>query len=210
MEELFENMSEKEKQIFSAAVDIFSQKGYHATTTKDIAQAAGVAEGTIFRYYKTKKDILHVIMLKLIDKLTGIALKSVEELFKNTQGKDFKQIFHEILIDRMKLFDRMFPMARAVFPEALFHEDIRDAIFENLIYRAEKAYIAFHTEAVKKGFLRADIPAESVFRTLFANTMIFIATHRLSPRPFENIEKEFEIMFDIMIHGIAVDGERGS
>jgi AcrR family transcriptional regulator len=197
-------MSEKERQIFSAAVEIFSKKGFNAATTKDIAKAAGVAEGTIFRYYKTKKDILHVIMLKMVEILSAIAIKSVEELLKNAKDKELKQIFYEILIDRMELFDKIFPMARAVFPEALFHEEIRDAIFENLIYRAGAAYEAFHIEMVKKGFLRADLPAMAVFRTMFANVAIFIVAHRLSPHPFENIEQEFETIFDIIINGIAV------
>jgi AcrR family transcriptional regulator len=115
LEELYENMSDKERQIFSAAVDIFSKKGFNAATTKDIAQAAGVAEGTIFRYYKTKKDILHVIMLKMVRLLSAIAVKSVEELFKNTEGKELKQVFYEILKIEWRFLTRFFPWCGRFF-----------------------------------------------------------------------------------------------
>lgn len=47
--------SEKQLKILEAAVEMFAEKGYAATSTSEIAKKAGVAEGTIFRHYKTKK-----------------------------------------------------------------------------------------------------------------------------------------------------------
>lgn len=48
-------MTPKQISILEAAIEIFSDKGFSAASTSEIAQKAGVAEGTIFRYYKTKK-----------------------------------------------------------------------------------------------------------------------------------------------------------
>jgi AcrR family transcriptional regulator len=45
------------KRIVSAALTLFQTKGFDATTTKAIARKAGVAEGTVFNYFKTKEDI---------------------------------------------------------------------------------------------------------------------------------------------------------
>ena len=55
--EEFADKSSTEAKIFNAAILNFSQKGYHNTKTKDIANGAGIAEGTIFRYFKTKEEI---------------------------------------------------------------------------------------------------------------------------------------------------------
>lgn len=44
-------------KIVKAAYDCFSEKGYNATTTKEIAKTAGVSEVTLFRYFSTKSDI---------------------------------------------------------------------------------------------------------------------------------------------------------
>ncbi|MDX6290760.1 MAG: hypothetical protein QOH42_2559 [Blastocatellia bacterium] len=45
------------KRIVSAALNLFQTKGFDATTTKAIARKAGVAEGTVFNYFKSKEDI---------------------------------------------------------------------------------------------------------------------------------------------------------
>ena len=55
------DMTEKQINILSAAIELFSEKGYEATATSEIAKKAKVAEGTIFRYYKTKKELLFAI-----------------------------------------------------------------------------------------------------------------------------------------------------
>jgi AcrR family transcriptional regulator len=45
------------KRIVTAALHLFQTKGFEATTTKAIARKAGIAEGTVFNYFKTKEDI---------------------------------------------------------------------------------------------------------------------------------------------------------
>ena len=45
------------KSIVTAALSLFQTKGFDATTTKAIARKAGIAEGTVFNYFKSKEDI---------------------------------------------------------------------------------------------------------------------------------------------------------
>jgi AcrR family transcriptional regulator len=45
------------KRIVTAALSLFQSKGFEATTTKAIARKAGIAEGTVFNYFKSKEDI---------------------------------------------------------------------------------------------------------------------------------------------------------
>jgi len=45
------------ESIVAAALNLFQTKGFDATTTKSIARKAGIAEGTVFNYFKTKEDI---------------------------------------------------------------------------------------------------------------------------------------------------------
>lgn len=54
-------VEKRRAEIIDAAVKIFSEKGYHATTTKEIAEAAGMNVGTMFQYVKTKQDILYLV-----------------------------------------------------------------------------------------------------------------------------------------------------
>ena len=45
------------KRIVNAALSLFQTKGFDVTTTKSIARKAGIAEGTVFNYFKSKEDI---------------------------------------------------------------------------------------------------------------------------------------------------------
>jgi TetR/AcrR family fatty acid metabolism transcriptional regulator len=51
-------MEDKKKVILKAATCLIAEKGFHETTTSDIAKEAQVAVGTIYNYFSTKEDIL--------------------------------------------------------------------------------------------------------------------------------------------------------
>ncbi len=50
--------SEKYHQILDAAVKVFAEQGFFQSTVAQIAREAGVADGTIYLYFKNKDDIL--------------------------------------------------------------------------------------------------------------------------------------------------------
>ena len=52
-----QNKDSIRKRIVRAALNLFQTKGFEATTTKAIARKAGIAEGTVFNYFKSKEDI---------------------------------------------------------------------------------------------------------------------------------------------------------
>lgn len=51
----------RRSQIVDAAVGMFLQKGFHRTTTRQIAQAAGISNGLLYEYVSTKEDILYLV-----------------------------------------------------------------------------------------------------------------------------------------------------
>jgi TetR/AcrR family transcriptional regulator, fatty acid metabolism regulator protein len=50
--------TDKYRQILDAAVMVFARQGFHQSTVAQVAKAAGVADGTIYLYFKSKDDIL--------------------------------------------------------------------------------------------------------------------------------------------------------
>lgn len=57
-----ESLIEKRRnQMVQAAVQLFKEKGFHRTTTREIAQAAGFSIGTLYEYIRTKEDILFLV-----------------------------------------------------------------------------------------------------------------------------------------------------
>jgi AcrR family transcriptional regulator len=57
------------RRILEAAVQLFAAKGFEASTTRDIADAAGIASGTLFNYFATKEVILASLAAEA---LTGV------------------------------------------------------------------------------------------------------------------------------------------
>ena len=196
--------ADRQAQILDAAVAYFAEKGYSAATTRDIAAAAGVAEGTIFRYFPTKKSMLHAITLRFLSGAAEVAIRPIEEKLRNTEGRDLRAILHDIIWDRMEIVDKLFPMARIALTEMLYHEDIRELIQEKLFNRAYAAFSAFHAEAQERGLMRQGLSSEAVFRTMLANILLFVMQHKMFPKEQpEAVEEAFEQMFDVIYGGVA-------
>jgi TetR/AcrR family transcriptional regulator, cholesterol catabolism regulator len=54
-------VNRRRSQIVDAAVEMFLQRGFHKTTTRQIAQAAGISNGLLYEYISTKEDILYLV-----------------------------------------------------------------------------------------------------------------------------------------------------
>lgn len=55
-------MTDKQEKILLAALSLFANDGYNATSTSKIAKKAGVSEGLIFRHFESKRGLLQAIM----------------------------------------------------------------------------------------------------------------------------------------------------
>lgn len=77
-------MTEKQEKILNEALRLFAQNGYNATSTSQVAKAAGVSEGLIFRHYGNKEGLLQAII--------ALGEESLKKLFSEvifqTEPKD--------------------------------------------------------------------------------------------------------------------------
>ncbi len=73
---------DKRSLITEAAVEVFAEKGFHQARVSDIARRAGVADGTIYLYFKNKEDLLLSVFEEKMDELLqglGRALEGVDD-----------------------------------------------------------------------------------------------------------------------------------
>ena len=63
-------MTEKQDNILSAALELFANEGFNATSTNQIAKKAGVSEGLIFKHFKNKKGLLDALYAQVEGKLS--------------------------------------------------------------------------------------------------------------------------------------------
>jgi len=70
--------ADKRERILEAAIKMFAERGFHTATVAEIARAAGVADGTIYLYFKSKEDLLLRLFDEKMTELTAEARAEVE------------------------------------------------------------------------------------------------------------------------------------
>jgi AcrR family transcriptional regulator len=81
-------------QILQSAVRLFSKKGFRGTTTKEIAQAAGISEAMVFRHFATKQELYTAILD--YKACTGTAYSPCEVVAKAVAEKDDRAVFEQL------------------------------------------------------------------------------------------------------------------
>lgn len=112
----------RKQQILDAALAVFSQKGFAMATTSEIAQSAGVAEGTIYNYFKSKRELFIAVIQELI--ITVPLL----DIINRIPGADIADTFMQILQNRFNLMETE-PVSRIPL---LMGEIIRDPELKTL------------------------------------------------------------------------------
>src|ERR1700742_2182178 len=95
--------TDAERRIAEAALEAFAKNGYNATTTSEIARQAGVAEGTIFRYYPTKQELLTRVVAPVAATLLAPVVRRNLAAILTTPHPTPESLMRAILADRLDL-----------------------------------------------------------------------------------------------------------
>lgn len=82
---------DKQEQILKAALRLFTEFGFHGTPTSKIAQEAGVSNGTLFHYYKTKDEL--VVALYVFIKTNLSECLNIQQAEGETVRATFKRLY---------------------------------------------------------------------------------------------------------------------
>lgn len=107
------------KKIMRSAVELISTKGYDGTSTLNIAEHAGLSQATLFKYFKTKVDLLMAILHPVIPGLFG---SFFEELltFETTEEK-----IHYFVHNRMTYLKKNRDLMKIICHELLSNNKLR-------------------------------------------------------------------------------------
>ncbi len=72
-------MKGKRELLLDAALNLFTEKGFHGTPTSMIAKVAGVATGTLFHYFNTKEELINQLYLEIKSDMSESLAKGLEE-----------------------------------------------------------------------------------------------------------------------------------
>ena len=201
-------LTEKQWNILNAALVVFTEKGYSAATTSEIARIAGVAEGTIFRHFKTKKDILLATIIPLMQNLLGPgAAHSLRELIVENEKLPIEEVLLIILEDRQKHILRVLPLLKVVFVESNFHPELREALIHGVALPSQEFFLRLIEQRQRRGELRKDLDSWALARSLVGAVAFYFFSLSMFEKREEGREnrKELKGIIEIFLKGAKKD-----
>lgn len=177
------NLTEKQKQILEASLSLFAEKGFANTTTADIAQRAGVAEGTVYKRYANKQELLRAI----IQPFLAVVLPRMATEFGaervNLPFNTLRDFLTSVVTDRMHFVMANISVIKVLFEALMYNVELRNK-FKDV---ATKAIGQIFTPAVtrlKEQHLVADIPNDMVYQLVISTFLgaVYREFLDLSPR----------------------------
>ena len=190
-------MDETSQKIIDATMALVRDKGYVATTTKDIAKLAEVTECTLFRKFKSKKDIVlsGVEQEKWRGNLTPEVFDQVEWELQKDLGMFMREYMQRITPDFVRLSIGL--RAPQIYAET-----------QPLIRKIPEAFVsslaAYLGEMVQRGKL-APLDQESAALTIFASTFGYTFLSASFAQELSPVEQEryIEQSVALFIEGLA-------
>jgi len=151
---------DRRQQILEVAVQLFSQKGFRGTTTKEIAQAAGVNEAIIFRHFATKSDLYTAIMDR---KACSTDIQAMQNALKEAMDTgDDRQVFERLAFHMLEFHECDDTAIRLLFYSALEGHELADMIFRNHISKTHRQLAEYVKKRIAEGAFRRVDPMVAV------------------------------------------------
>jgi len=158
---------ERRAQILRAALEVFSRRGFHGATIREIASTAGLAEGTIYLYFPSKQDVLRGVIGVIADD----GAPPAPEQFAPGDDEAFVLAFVRA---RVQTLARHASFIRLVVHEADLHEDVRREFFRRLHEPFVQRFRAYLEARIADGAFRpvnTEVTASICFRMVMSYIM---------------------------------------
>jgi AcrR family transcriptional regulator len=151
---------DKRNAILDAATRLFAERGLTAAPTSEISKQAGVAEGTLFTYFRTKDDLINALY-------RGIKLELADAMMSDLPRKKKVDTRMRHVWDRYVNWGIANPKQRKVLGQLTVSEvltkESRDAGSAPFV-----EFQAMIRDAIEQGLFRNDVPVELISRSLAA------------------------------------------
>lgn len=183
------------KKIMQSAVDLISTKSYNGTSTLQIAKHAGLSQATLFKYFKTKEDLLTAILHPVVPGLFG---RFFEELLAlNTTEEKVHYLVH----NRMAYLKKNRALMKIILQE----------IFSNKKLRKEQLYIwntlqdkllRLHKELIKDSRVNPELTIPQMVRICVGPLLGYFAQLYIVGDNSEIRDKDLELLEKQILGGL--------
>ncbi|MCC3358775.1 TetR/AcrR family transcriptional regulator [Bacillus sp. REN16] len=200
---LSKKQTDKQQKIIETAIKMFAEKGYANTSTNEIAKAAGVAEGTIFRHYGTKDNLLLSVILPF---LKGALPGMAENVFKEVLTEEtlhFEDFLKGLFKNRIEFVIENREIFQIIVKELLYNDSLRQEIAPffagSVVKRITQAIELFK----ERGEIK-DIPTNKLLKMLMTTFGGFLVTNFVL-LPYQgtmDIDQEADHLIRFVMDGI--------
>ena len=188
-------ISLRRMQIINGAIKVFSEKGFHNATVREIADASGVTEGTLYNYIRCKEDIIYIVY----DYTTRILRDEINKAIEGIQGP--KERLKAALLQNLYTVNRYQDLIMFLYRESgsLHREDLY------LILHRESDYIQLFERLLKDYFKGQGIdPVRlKLGADLLAYIPVIVSFRRWSlNRRIKSIDKVIAGIVEFVLNGI--------
>lgn len=196
---------ERRLQILKVAIELFSQRGFSGTTTKEIARAAGVSEAIIFRHFSNKEELYSAI---LDHKVCNRPFRNpFEEVSEKIKAKDDFGVFYTMALNALDHHSEDCDFLRLMLHSALEDHDLARMFFESFITDVYKFLGEYISQRQADGAFR-DVDPRVVVRALIGmfvhhslNNILWDKEQKLLKISNDEAAKNFA---EILLHGISI------
>ena len=192
-EDIFENMlakmdiTQRQREVLRASMELFATQGFNQTSTRQIAQKAGVAEGTVYKQFKTKQAILTAILTPIRELVIPQVAVDFAQNVLTQQYPELSDLVHEIFLNRLELVDNNRNFARLMYGSFLEQPHLRQEVFE--YYQ-------------KQGKIREGLTMESIVQLMISTLLGYTTRMILFGQHFDPHTAADEGT-SLVMHGIA-------
>lgn len=191
-----------EKRIMNATVEILLLKGYDAMRTREIAERSGVSEATIFKYFRSKEDLLKALVIDLVGKFTDeskVIIGNTLKEFTLVGNGSYKDLLRKIIIERTNYFLTQNKLIRLLIREMLINFVLKKLFIETIYNNLIGVLEVIIRKGIERGEFNKTISPEILKDTIFGliiyNTVLQNEIDNKSP---VNVNK----MTDFIINSI--------
>lgn len=184
--------------ILEAARSVFATKGFNDATVDDIANAAGVAKGTVYLYYRSKRDI-YFSALKFGIQQMYAALEDQLKAESTTEGK-----LRALIAVKLAYFDENRDFFKIYYSELgnlCIHPGAIDSEFKTLYLEQAKVIESILREGARRRVLRAVRAEQAAFA--ISDIIRGVVTQRLLGWSKSKTTQDVDFIFDLIWKGIA-------
>jgi len=186
----------RRQEILDAAEQLFSQKGFKGTTTKDLAAKAGVHEAILFRHFTSKRDLYQATLELKISRNRHSALAQMEH---SAKSRDDRAFFEALAIGLLTRFEEDPSIPRLILYSALDNHEPLSVTTERQL-RVEQPTLDYISKRMRDGAFRRMDPRHAVyafgamlFGYIVRQQILGMAKHKTHDR--KKIAKDFVTIY---------------